>query len=340
MHGKTDGNEAGQVFHEFAYFCDQQLQNSDNLEDFQRIQKLRQRKESEVCELERMLKSSGSEGKDNLRVHRTRAKQWFDLDDREYQRLRDSRESFLRQSLENYLMCLQACETFNNDVLRFCALWLEQSESEIASSAVSKHLTKVASRKFAPLMNQLSSRLLDVEDGFQSLLFSLVLRVCMDHPYHGMYQIFAGSKTKGGRDELALSRHAAAGKIVSRLKTDKQAQAIWVAVNNSNVCFVKFAIERLDERKYKPGTKVPLRKVPHGQPLEHDVPSQKVPPPTLRLALRADCNYTDVPVIARFHPDMTIASGVSAPKILVAVGTDGLKYKQLVGVLLSSGRPL
>ncbi|KAI9703132.1 MAG: Serine/threonine-protein kinase tel1 [Candelina mexicana] len=329
LHGKTDGNEAGQVFHEFASFCDQQLQNSDNLEDFQRIQKLRQRKESEVHELERMIKSSGSEGKDNLRVHRTRAKQWFELDDREYQRLRQSRESFLRQSLENYLLCLQACEAFNNDVLRFCALWLDQSESEIACSAVTKYLAQVASRKFAPLMNQLSSRLLDVEDGFQSLLFSLVLRVCMEHPYHGMYQIFAGSKTKGGRDEMALSRHAAAGKIVSRLKTDKQAAPIWAAVNNSNVCFVKFAIERLDEHKYKPGTKVPLRKVPQGRPLEQEVPRQKVPPPTIRLTLRADCNYTDVPVISKFYPDMTIASGVSAPKILVAVGSDGLKYKQL-----------
>ncbi|KAI9716271.1 MAG: hypothetical protein M1812_005496 [Candelaria pacifica] len=329
LYGKTDGNEAGQVFHEFAYFCDQQLQNSDNLEDFQRIQKLRQRKESEVHELERMMKASGSEGKDNLRVHRARAKQWFELDDREYQRLRENRESFLRQSLENYLLCLQACETFNNDVLRFCALWLEQSESEIASNAVSKHLAQVASRKFAPLMNQLSSRLLNVEDGFQSLLFSLVLRVCMDHPYHGMYQIFAGSKTKGGRDEMALSRHAAAGKIVGRLKSNTQAALIWAAVNNSNVCFVKFAIERLDEHKYKPGTKVPLRKVPQGRPLEHEVPRQKVPPPTIKLDLRADCDYTDVPVIAKFYPDMTIASGVSAPKILVAVGSDGLKYKQL-----------
>jgi ataxia telangiectasia mutated family protein len=104
------------------------------------------------------------------------------------------------------MLCLKACDTYNTDVLRFCALWLEQSQSEIANTAVSKHIAQVASRKFAPLMNQLSSRLLDIPDDFQPLLFALVLRICIDHPYHGMYQIFAGSKTKGGRDEMALAR--------------------------------------------------------------------------------------------------------------------------------------
>lgn len=302
------------------------------MEDFQRIRKLRERKEAEVRDLERMIKSSGSQTKekDNLKSHRAKAKQWFDLDDREFQRLRDSRQAFLRQSLENYLLCLKACDKYDNDALRFSALWLENWESDIANNAVSKHVAQVGSMKFAQLMNQWSSRLLDVPSPFQDLLSSLVLRICIEHPYHGMYQIFAGSKTKGGKDETALARHSAANKIVTQLKAHKRAHPIWVALHNTNISFVRFAAERIDDAKIKPGTKILLRKSTTGQRLEQDILNQKVPPPTMKIALRPSCDYSNVPIIAKFHPEFAVASGISMPKIVTAIGSDGLRYKQLV----------
>lgn len=321
------------MFHEFASFCDRQLQNSDGLEDFQRIRKLRERKEEEVRDLDRMIKAASSQGRerDNLKTHRVKAQQWFDLDDREFQRLRASRQTFLRQSLENYLLCLKACDKYDNDALRFSALWLENYENEIANEAVSNHVDQVGSRKFAALMNQWSSRLLDVGGQFQSLLSSLVLRICVDHPYHGMYQIFTGSKTKVGKDETAIKRNAAANKIVQQLKADKYAEPVWVSIHNTNISFVKFAGERLTDPSIKPGSKVALRKYTTGQRVEQDVLKLRVPPPTMKIDLRSDCDYSDIPFIARFQPEFAVASGISAPKILTAVGTDGLKYKQLVG---------
>ncbi len=333
LRGASDGDEAGQVFHEFASFCDRQLQDVDNLEDFRRIEKLRQRKEAEVHELEKMLHSSGSEQKSNLQVHRTRAKQWFDLDDREYQRLRLSREGFLKQSLENYLLCLKACDKFDGNSLRFCALWLEHSDNDIANNAVAKHLPTVPSRKFAALMNQLSSRLLDIKDNFQSLLFPLLLRICTDHPYHGMYQIFSTSKSKG-KDDLAVSRHSAASNMASVLKKSSTASSgRWLAIYNTNICYARLAMEKSDD-KYKPGSKIPLRKSQAGLRLEQDVPANRIPPPTMKVELRADCDYSKVPVIAKFQAELTIAGGVSAPKIVTAIGSNGVKYKQLVGIVL------
>lgn len=284
-----------------------------------------------------MLNSAGTQNKSNLQIHRARAKQWFDLDDREYQRLLQSRQTFLRQSLENYLLCLKACDRFDNDVLRFCALWLEHSDIGIANAAVSQNLKNVPSRKFAPLMNQLSSRLLDVVDDFQSLLFSLILRICVDHPYHGLYQIFSTSRSKG-KDESALSRHAAAVKMGTLLKKDPSASSRWLAVYNTNMCYTRLALEKLDDR-YKPGSKVPLRKIQAGQRLEQEIPANRIPPPTLRIKIRADCDYSKVPIITKFQPEFTIAGGVSAPKIVTALGSDGVKYKQLVSIYVprSSG---
>jgi len=274
-------------------------------------------------------KSSQTRERNHIKAHRDKAKLWFDLDDREFQRLRDSRQTFLRQSLENYLLCLKACNKYDNDALRFSALWLENHDSEIANAAVARHFGQVGSGKFAALMNQWSSRLLNDPEKFQKLLASLVLRICIDHPYHGMYQLFAGSKTKGGKDETALSRNAAAIKITEQLKAHKRASIPWTALHNTNISFVRFAGEKLDDPSTKQGSKVLLRKFATGQRLEQDVLKQKVPPPTARIELRADCDYSSVPFIARFQPEFTVANGISAPKIVTAIGTDGKKYKQL-----------
>ncbi|KAL4941065.1 hypothetical protein BDV06DRAFT_195262 [Aspergillus oleicola] len=328
LKGRSEAEDAGRVYHGFAMFCDQQLQNSDGLEDFARIEKLRNLKEKEVLSLDAMLKTAEGKERDNLKFHRSKTKQWFDLDDREYQRLKRSREAFLQQCLENYLICLKASEAYNNDVLRFVALWLDQSYSDIANNAVSKYLADVPSRKFAPLMNQLTSRLLDVSDDFQSLLSALVLRICSEHPFHGMYQIFAGSKSRVGKDQAALSRNRAASNLADILRSDKQIGTLWVTVHNANVNYVRFAIERLDD-KMKSGAKVPLKKLAPGQRLEQDAVAQRLPPPTMKIDIRVDCDYSDVPKLVRYQPEFTIASGVSAPKIVTAIASNGVRYKQL-----------
>lgn len=325
------GEEAGRVYHGFATFCDEQLRNPDGIEDFKRVEQLRDRKEHEVLGLENMMKTATGKERDYLRNCRAKAKQWFDLDDREYQRLLRSREAFLQQCLENYLLCLRECDTYNNDALRFCALWLENSASKTANSAVSRRLSDVPSRKFAPLMNQLSSRLLDVSDDFQPLLNQLVYRICADHPFHGMYQIFASSKSKGGKDQSSHSRFRAANQLVERLKNDSKIGSTWVAVHNANISYVRFAVDKPDS-KYKSGAKVQLKNLATGQRLTQDVVTYKLPPPTMKINLRVDCDYSQVPTLSKFNPEFTIASGVSAPKIVTAVASNGEKFKQLVSI--------
>ncbi|KAL5051771.1 hypothetical protein BDW71DRAFT_169420 [Aspergillus fruticulosus] len=328
LNGRSEGEDAGRVYHGFAMFCDQQLQNPDGLEDFARVEQLRNRKEKEVLALDTMLKAAEGKERDNLKFHRTKTKQWFDLDDREYQRLKRSREAFLQQCLENYLICLRESEAYNNDVLRFCALWLAQSNSDIANSAVSKYIAGVPSRKFAPLMNQLTSRLLDVSDDFQTLLSDLIFRICSEHPFHGMYQIFASSKSKGGRDQSALSRNRAAAKLADIMRNDRHIGPLWVAVHNTNINYVRFAVERLDD-KAKSGAKVRLNKLAPGIRLEQDAVNQRLPPPTMKIEIRVDCDYSDVPKLAKYLPEFTVASGVSAPKIVTAIASNGVRYKQL-----------
>lgn len=331
LKGTISGSEAGQVFHEFAAFCDLQLQNPDSLEDLHRIENLRERKKTEVNELNTMLKTYGSQAKevDVIKNMRTKAKRWYDLDDREYQRLKEGRETLLMQSLENYLLSLQACDDYDNDALRFAALWLEHYEKDIANLAVKNHIQQVPSRKLAALMNQWTSRQQDVNNEFQKQLFNLILRICSDHPFHGMYHIFTSSRSKGAKDPIALSRNAAANKVANRLKEHKRSGQTWIAIHNSNVNFARFAMDKPQGGKAKEGAKISLAQTSTGPKLEQDIRTTNIPPPTMTIPLRADCNYDSVPRLHKYMPDFTLASGISMPKIVTAIASDGSRFKQL-----------
>ncbi|KAL9618062.1 MAG: hypothetical protein Q9160_007191 [Pyrenula sp. 1 TL-2023] len=329
LKGDLKGPVAGRVYHEFASYCDGRLQNPDYIEDFERAKKLRFRKEQEVNDYEKAIKEADAKQKDTLKYHLGKAKLWYKLDDQEYQRKKKIRENLIHRSLENYLLTLLACDDYDTDVLRFCALWLNESHSENANAVVARRINEIPSRKFAPLMNQLSSRLQNTKDTFQALLFDLIVRICRDHPFHGMYQIFATSKAKHGREDTAISRHAAANRIAESLHKDGRTSSLWVTVHNASSASIKFANDRLDDDKKR--GKFPIRSLQSGQKLEAETlhAKAKLPPPTLRIELRADCDYSSVPGIAKYDSNFAIASGVSAPKIVTLVGSDGKRYRQL-----------
>lgn len=331
LKGQNDGSEAGQVFHQFAVFCDQQLQDTDGLEDLERLKKLSKMKADEVRELTKIVGTTTSHTeKSRLKIHLSKAKTWLKLDQEELQRHVSSRDEFLRQSLENYLLALSASDEHDNNALRFSALWLEHSETFLANDAVSKHLDKVASRKFAPLMNQLTSRLQDTIAKFQQLLFSLVLRIATDHPFHGMYQIYAGASGRANsRDEAAVLRHAAAVKLSKQLGVHEKAGKIWTSISTANKVYCQLAAEK-DDQKYKSGKRVALKESPAGSRLNSILSKYPIPSPTMQIDLAADLDYSKVPVMTRFDPQMAIASGVSAPKVITALADNGAKFKQLV----------
>ena len=120
-----------------------------------------------------------SRERQNLESYRAKAKQWLALDNAEYQRLLKGRQSLLCQSLENFPLCLKACDTHDGDALRFSAFWLENYDNDEANSAVGKCISLVSSRKFARLMNQWASRLANVSNKFRKLLATLCLRICV-----------------------------------------------------------------------------------------------------------------------------------------------------------------
>ncbi|KAI2630648.1 hypothetical protein GGR54DRAFT_583600 [Hypoxylon sp. NC1633] len=331
LKGKIDGQEAGKVYHQFAMFCDEQLQNPDGLEDLARLQHLKKGKSEEVAQLKELLSAAGdSQGKKRYHTHLVKAKQWLDLDEQELRRVEQSRTEFVRLSLENYLLSLVASDEHNNDALRFTALWLERSAEDFANEAVKKYIEKVPTRKFASLMNQLTSRLLDRANLFQKLLTDLVYRICVDHPYHGMYQIWSVAKTRENKDDdVSVLRRRATEKLGKKLEQTDSASPAWNSIDKTSRAYHMLAIEK-DPSRYKAGAKVAVKDSQHGASLANILAKWHIPPPTMQIELSASRDYTHIPYIAKVKPTMSIASGVSAPKIIVVVGSNGKEFKQLV----------
>lgn len=330
------------MFHEFALFCDKQLQSPEAAEDMERIKTVMDRKLQECQDFVKLANAEKSKGmRDTYRRKAQRAKDFYRLDHAEYERLRKGREQFLRQCLENYLLSLQASDEYNNDALRVFSLWLEYSDMPLANDAVKLYLGQVPSGKFALLMNQLSSRLQAEQTEFQQLLNDLVFRICIDHPYHGMHQIFA-IQTKVGnftredvirsKDESAKSRQQAAMTIAKLLARDKRSQSYWNTIYQSNEIYHRLAMFK-DENDNRHGNEIQLGKYKESRELVQKIPDMKVPPATLQVEVRANRDYSDLPKIASFKPKMSIANGLSAPKVITAIGTDGKPYKQLVSLL-------
>ncbi|KAK8872805.1 Serine/threonine-protein kinase TEL1 [Apiospora arundinis] len=331
LRGRTDGQEAGKVYHQFAMFCDEQLQNPDGLEDLARLQHLRKGKDDEVVQLKGLVASAkDSQVKNRYQVHLAKAKQWLDLDDQELRRVEQSRSEFVRLSLENYLLSLIASDEHNNDALRFTALWVERSDEDMTNEAVKRYIDKVPTRKFAALMNQLTSRLVDQSHQFQRLLIDLVYRICVDHPYHGMYQIWSGMRSRtNNKDSTAVSRQRATEKVGKKLSQTQSVSEIWLSIDKTSKSYHMLATER-DSSRYKAGQKILVKDSSAGLRLIQDLGRYRIPPPTMQIELSANKDYTAIPYVTKLEDYMSIASGVSAPKIITLVGSNGVRFKQLV----------
>lgn len=330
LNGKKTGGEAGQVFHQFAVFCDQQLQDPGSLEDLERLQRLRKNKADEVEQYEKLIRSEKSETKRRgYQRDKKKSETWLDIDDKELQRLSAGREGFLRQCLENYLLSLSASDEHDGNALRFSNLWLGNSENQFSNDAVAKHLSRVPSRKFARLMNQLTSRLQHNTSSFQQLLYGLVKRICQEHPYHGMYQIYSSTKTQPSpKDESATSRYKTTKKLVEDFHSTANVASIWRSIQITNDAYCQLAGE--SNSQYKQGKKFAIGSSPAAERLQQLLRKNPVPSPTMNVPLAANLDYSKVPKMYKFDGQFTIAGGVSSPKILTAIASNGARFKQLV----------
>ncbi|KAF7194796.1 Serine/threonine-protein kinase tel1 [Pseudocercospora fuligena] len=333
LHEHRDQRQAGKVYHELATFCDKELQNPGNIENLNRITKLRQAKEEEIDAYNQAIQAAKRNGGDRNQLGRSlgQAKTWLAIDRSEEQRLQGIKQQLVSLSLQNYLRALANSDSYDLSVLRFFAMWLENTGDVEADKVVARYLPRVPSWKFVRLMNQLMTKLEDGVSSFQQALGALMLRIFKEHPYHSINHLFAACQKPTGTniDSAGQARHSIAMQIQKDLQSPQNDKLGELVKNifRANLRYKNLADRAPDQSQQ--GMKLPVSKVPEAGGIVNSGTIRKLPPITLTIALRPSGDYDDVPKVEKFGGDVSIMGGLSAPKMLKLWDSTGQEHKQL-----------
>lgn len=188
------------------------------------------------------------------------------------------------------------------------------------------------------LTARLSNASLATVPAAQMNLQSLILRMCQEHPFHSLYQVYSlsdhsdqsrPSSIRTSSQSTQTERGTAAINILDRLRSDTTKGTDRVQ-----------DIERLCNA-YLQWAKYPIAGRPpyKGRSGPFPIPSSlkilaiqnlRVPVSTARTPIDNSMKYDNCVWIQRYEPSFRTAGGVNVPKISICVGSDGQSYKQLV----------
>ena len=103
--------------------------------------------------------------------------------------------AFLNQAIDMYSNCLEATDDFDDDgAIRLCSLWFANFENPAIQQKIGVALNRTPSWKFVFLAHQLSARTTKPSETavpeHQVNLQSLMIRMCKEHPFHSLYQVY------------------------------------------------------------------------------------------------------------------------------------------------------
>ncbi|KAJ6610217.1 hypothetical protein B0H10DRAFT_2438144 [Mycena sp. CBHHK59/15] len=330
------------VYHQYAIFAERQYKAIRNSPDAIRWRVYVDRKTQEIRRREEeMRKSQTNESTKAL----NQARKLLVSDKELFQKHNSARETFLVHAVEMYSRALEASDAFDGDgAIRLCSLWFENfDETEHGlQDLVRTALDRIPSRKLVFLAHQLSARLSKTSEMAknQENLQSVVLRMCMEHPFHSLYQVYCllpnqaqtapTNRRQSGRHSSPATQTQRAGAAVAifdRLRGDPGSEK-----RIKDVEFLASACLEWAKHKIK---KTPLAvkgSKPHSIPKDlsiRKIVGLKVPVLTYHTPLDPSSRYDNCVFISRFETTFETAGGVNLPKISQCIGDDGVKYKQL-----------
>ena len=167
--------------------------------------------------------------------------------------------------------------------------------------------------------------------------------MCSEHPFHSLYQVYSlqssipggtSSRRRSNVSELQdsqVDRATAAQGILQQLLSlaacARQANDVKLLCD-ACLEWAKFPIKGdaafTDKRRRKDAMEIPrnltIRKISN----------LRVPVTTADTPLDPGLRYSDCVWIVNYLPNFETAGGVNLPKISYCLGSDGMKYKQLV----------
>lgn len=335
------------VYHQCALFAEQQYLSIVRSPDTIRWKMYVDRKTEEIRQRNDQIHRT----KDNeqLKVIQNKAKATLANDKELFQQNSGARDNFLEQAIDMYSRCLAGSDAFDDDsAIRLCSLWFANFHDLPLQDKIRSALDRVPSRKFVFLAHQLSARLSTSSSTIlsnQQILQSLVLRMCQEHPFHSLYQVYALRSEKTVTNIPAQSRRQPSRQEPSRSQTDRASAAsgIFDRLRGENLVSEKVRGVELVCNASLQWAMYPIQddprfdanrpKGPHliaENLLIRKIENLRVPVVTSQTPLDPTLQYDNCVWIARFDKTFETAGGINLPKINICYGSNGDKFKQLV----------
>jgi hypothetical protein len=168
---------------------------------------------SQLKELQKKSRATNEDATVDMRIiHATLSKE-VQMDERELKSVEDSIQRYLQLAVESYCNALQIAPPTMTDVskhvFQLISIWFKNCQrkgtEDIVNIILKSSISQIPSYRLIPLTYQLFSRIDAVQEddksGFQNILREIVLKICSEHPYHGIVQILAlsnGQRIGGG----------------------------------------------------------------------------------------------------------------------------------------------
>ena len=288
------------------------------------------------------------------------------LDLNEMQTMEDDRLSYLSLAVENYAKSLANNHNLRTSVneeskqvyhdlriFRLISLWFSNAKHSNINTTFKQYIDKIPSYKFTGLLYQLCARMvLKPIEGvhakeFPALLVRLIKRCAVDHPHHTLPIVFALANSNADEKEIEgpkvkksasknEDRSEAAQRLLNALISKPNMSQLIDRMGMVSRGYIKLAYlvmsskdkERM-ERQGVSGFKVEIDKSQIIRTIKHfdDVPLTTLDMPVSRVAEYPPENICG---ISTFGTEYSNVGGITAPKKINCLGTDGKWRPQLV----------
>jgi ataxia telangiectasia mutated family protein len=178
---------------------------------------------------------------------------------------------------------------------------------------------------------------------FQRVLRVLLSRLAREHPHHSIVQLIAlsnGRNVKGANRSEHFSANVGDDKIVQarelleKLRQESPELRQLVESNEALTgAYIEMAMIKAEQWYGQKNIPLSQVKLASGKTFDKCLRRRAIMPAVLTrtVATRADCDYSDVVTVQRFDTMFCLTeSGIHRPRIVVCIGSDGERYKQLV----------
>ena len=260
----------------------------------------------------------------------------------------------LQLALENFGLALAISQSSSHEsssghVFQMVTLWFDSwQEKGFSTNVMVKNIEEIPSFRFVPLTYQIFSRLDRPISGvdFQNVLRRLVERMCNDHPYHCLPQLFAlcnGNETIGVHDAKVDAAKSVLRQLCNNTNdivqglVDSYAVLIEASIQLALAPTKEFTDLKQPRLKDINISEMTIKGKPRLDNCLEKFPFRPcilTRPPVLQADKKygnGQMNPLGSELICGFGSKLSITeTGVHRPKIVICIGKSGNQFKQLV----------